>query len=205
MPHKAIEFLLLRRAQRKAKRRAKASDAPKQKRKQRGPLRVGARPKKPKKEPSMPSEFEFLDKHFYDTDIPEVAAQAARERFGFSPEARTSTVIYDITWKALTDAIVAAVDNYNYGDIFNTSVFASMGEHRGNPQWNIILTGLRYVNATKKSDKGIPTYEINDYNNGTVIVNALVAGNNPPMLGEIVHLQAGIGTFVGTIKLKNEN
>ncbi|TXH66528.1 MAG: hypothetical protein E6Q88_11890 [Lysobacteraceae bacterium] len=152
----------------------------------------------------MPNEFEFLEKHFDPTDVPEEAAKTARERFGLFPNARTSTVIYGLPWQTLVDAIVAAVDNYNYGEIFDTPSFATMGEFAGRPQWNIIITGLRYVNATRKADKGVPTYILTDYNNGTVVVNAQVLGNNPPMLGDIVHLQAGFGEFVSNIKLKNE-
>lgn len=151
----------------------------------------------------MPSEFDFLDKHYDKTDIPEVAAQSAKERFGNYPVARTSTVIYGIAWEALVDMIIKAVDNYSYGAIFNTSAFAYLGQHNGAPQWNIVLTGLKYVNATIKVVGSTPTYTVEDYDNGTIVVNALVSGNNPPMLGDIVHLQAAIGNYIGTVQLKN--
>lgn len=151
----------------------------------------------------MPSEFDFLEKHYDRTEIPEVAAQAAKERFGNYPGARTSTVIYGIPWQELVDSIVQAVDNYSYGAIFDTSAFAYLSEYKGRPQWNIVLTGLQYVNATLKVVGATPTYTIASYNNGTVVVTAEVAGNNPPMLGEIVHLQAAVGGYVETLQLKN--
>ncbi|CAM2191077.1 Secreted protein [Paraburkholderia kururiensis] len=155
------------------------------------------------KESKMPSEFDFLDKHYDKTDIPEVAAQSARERFGNYPVARTSTVIYGIDWETLVDSIIKAVDNYSYGAIFNTSAFAYLGQYNGAPQWNIVLTGLKYVNATIKVVGSTPTYTIEDYDNGTIVVNAQVSGSNPPMLGDIVHLQAAIGNYIGTVQLKN--
>lgn len=157
----------------------------------------------PTKESKMPSEFDFLEKHYDRTEIPEVAAQAAKERFGNYPGARTSTVIYGIPWQELVDSIVQAVDNYSYGAIFDTSAFAYLSEYKGRPQWNIVLTGLQYVNATLKVVGATPTYTIASYNNGTVVVTAEVAGNNPPMLGEIVHLQAAVGGYVETLQLKN--
>jgi len=152
----------------------------------------------------MPSEFDFLEKHYDKTDIPEVAAQSAKERFGNYPPARTSTVIYGIPWDILVDSIVKAVDNYSYGGaIFNTSAFAYLGSHNNAPQWNIVLTGLKYVNATVQVVGSTPTYTVADYNNGTIVVNAQVIGNNPPMLGDIVHLQAAVGNFVAAVQLKN--
>jgi hypothetical protein len=154
-------------------------------------------------EKKMPSEFDFLEKHYYNTEIAEVAGQAAKDRFGDYPGARTSTVIYHIDWDALVDLVVKAVDNYSYGSIFATSAYAYLGEYHGAPQWNIVLTDLHYVNAAIERDQGQPTYTITDYNKGTVIVKAEVIGNNPPMLGDIVHLQAAVGTYVGPVKLKN--
>ncbi len=167
------------------------------------PVAPGSGATPTKKESKMPSEFDFLEKHYDGTDLPEVAAQAARERFGNYPGARTSTVIYGIVWQDLVDAIVRAVDNYSYGAIFNTSAFAYLGEYRGAPQWNIVLTGLKYVNATMELSGYTPTYTVNSYSNGTVVVTANVAGSNPPMLGEIVHLQAAVGNKGEPVELKN--
>ncbi|MDQ2575919.1 hypothetical protein RBB70_14545, partial [Staphylococcus aureus] len=52
-----------------------------------------------KRERHVANEFEFLDKHFDPTGIAEVAAQAAVERFGYYPNARTSTVIFGVPWE----------------------------------------------------------------------------------------------------------
>ncbi|WP_027211925.1 hypothetical protein [Burkholderia sp. WSM2232] len=154
----------------------------------------------------MPSEFEFLDKHFYETDIPELAAQAARERFGDYPPARASTVIYGIRWAELVDLIERAVINHSYGPtIFSTPAFATIGEYRGQPQWNIVLTGLRYVNASMKVDRMTTSYSVEKFSNGTVIVNARVVNGVAPMLGDIVHLEAATGTSEGPVELKNAN
>jgi hypothetical protein len=152
---------------------------------------------------NMPSEFEFLDKHFYETDIPELAAQAARERFGDYPPARTSTVIYAITWRNLLDLIERAVINHSYGStIFSTPAFATIGEHHGQPQWNIVLTGLRYVNASLKVERMTTTYSVEKFSNGTILVNARVINGTAPMLGDIVHLEATMGNSEGLVELK---
>ncbi|PPC78143.1 hypothetical protein C4K68_07005 [Pokkaliibacter plantistimulans] len=152
----------------------------------------------------MPSEFEFLDKHFYDTEEVYLAAQAARERFGNYPQARTSTVIYNIGWQELTKSIEEAVINYTFGQIFpDARTFAYMGEYHGNPQWNIVVTGLNYVNASVQIVSGVREYQVAAYINGTVVINARVVGNNPPMLGEIIHLEATVGDFVEVVELKS--
>jgi hypothetical protein len=152
----------------------------------------------------MPNEFEFLEKHFYETDIPELAAQAARERFGDYPAARISTVIYGMQWSALVEMIVRAVINRSYAaTIFNTSAFATLGEYRGQPQWNIVLTGLRFVSASMQVEGLTTAYSVDRFSNGTVIVKARVADGVVPMLGEIVHLEAAIGSCDGAVELKN--
>jgi hypothetical protein len=152
----------------------------------------------------MPSESEFLDKHFYDTDIPEVAAQAARERFGDYPPAKISTVIYGIAWKDLLEMIERAVINCSYGPtIFNTPAFAYIGEHRGQPQWNIVLMGMRYVNASLTAERMTTTYTVEKLIKGTIVVNARVINGVAPMLGEIVHLAATTGESEGFVELKN--
>jgi hypothetical protein len=151
------------------------------------------------KEPSMANQFEFLDKHFDPTDIPEVAAQTAFERFGNYPNARTSTVIFNVSWNALTDAIKHAVLNFNNGGVYDSSAFATLSAD-GN-QWNIVLTGLQYVNATRTIVRGRPEYEINEYNNGSVFLKAEALGAQ--LLGEVVHLDTGFGTWVQQIQLKN--
>jgi hypothetical protein len=151
----------------------------------------------------MPNEFEFLDKHFYETKDPDLAAQAARDRFSDYPMARTSTVIYDIEWKELTGMIERAVINRSYGaTIFNTQAFATLGEYAGRPQWSIVVTGLRFVNATLQVEGLTTTYSVGKYSNGTVLVKARVVDGIAPMLGEIVHLESTVGTFEGTIELK---
>jgi hypothetical protein len=80
--------------------------------------------------------------------------------------------------------------------------FAALG-YSPNKKWNIVLTGLKYVNATVQVVGSTPTCTVADYNNGTIVVNAQVIGNNPPMLGDIVHLQAAVGNFVAAVQLKN--
>ncbi|WP_036665979.1 hypothetical protein [Paludibacterium yongneupense] len=147
----------------------------------------------------MPNEFDFLDKHFNETTEPYLAAQDAYERFGNYPAARTSTVVYAMKWDALVTDITNAVINYSYGTIFNSNCFATLGEYKGRPQWNIILTGVNYVNAVKE----VAGVKIYNYTNGTVIINADVVGGNPPGLGDIVHLQAAVGSCSGEIPLKN--
>jgi hypothetical protein len=151
------------------------------------------------KDAAMPSEFDFLDKHFCESDEPYNAAQAAHERFGNYPAARTSTVIYGMKWDTLINDISNAVINYAYGTIFNSNSFAALSQYNGNPQWNIILTGVKYVNA-EKGNAGVKIY---NYTNGSVIINARVVGDNPPGLGDIVHLQAAVGTCAGEVPLKN--
>lgn len=151
------------------------------------------------KEPSMANQFEFLDKHFDPTDIPEVAAQAAYERFGNYPNARTSTVIFNISLNALTDAIKHAVLNYTNGGVYDTSAFATLSADGS--QWNIVVTGLQYVNATRTLVHGRAEYEINEYNNGSVFIKAEALGAQ--LLGEVVHLDTGFGTWVQQVQLKN--
>lgn len=150
-------------------------------------------------EPPMPNQFEFLDKHYDPTDIPEVAAQAAYERFGNYPNAHTSTVIFNVTWSALTDAISRAVLTYVNGGVASGSAAATLSAD--GRQWNIVLTGLQYVNATRTVVQGRSEYSIAEYNNGCVFVNAEAIGGQ--LLGEVVHLSTGFGTWVQDVKLKN--
>lgn len=151
------------------------------------------------KDPIMPNQFEFLDKHYDPTDIPEVAAQTAYERFGNYPNARMSTVIFGVGWTALTDAIKHAVLNYVNGGIYNSSAYATLDSDRN--QWNIVLTGLQFVNATRTLVRGRPEYQIDEYNNGSVFIKAEAIGGQ--VLGEVVHLDTGFGTWVQEIQLKN--
>ncbi|MGN7915914.1 hypothetical protein [Lysobacter sp. ESA13C] len=160
---------------------------------------TSAQPAVTTKEPSMANQFEFLDKHFEPTDLPEIAAQAAYERFGNYPNARTSTVIFNVNWSALTDAIKHAVLNYTNGGVYDSSAFATLNAN-GN-QWNIVVTGLQYVNASRTIVRGRPEYEINEYNNGSVFIKAEALGAQ--LLGEIVHLDTGFGTWVQQVQLKN--
>ncbi|SDY71813.1 hypothetical protein SAMN04487939_105167 [Lysobacter sp. yr284] len=150
-------------------------------------------------EPAVPNEFEFLDKHYDPTDLPEVAAQTALERFGNYPNARTSTVIFGVSWQALTDSIQHAVLNYNNGGIFDTSVAATLSEDTR--QWQIMLTGLRYVNATRTMVAGRPQYTVGEYSNGSIFLNAEALGGQ--LLGEVVHLSNGFGDWVQNVELKN--
>ncbi|MGH8081313.1 MAG: hypothetical protein ACREP7_12115 [Lysobacter sp.] len=147
----------------------------------------------------MPNQFEFLDKHFDPTDIPEVAAQAAYERFGNYPNARVSTVIFGLSWSALTDSIKHAVLNYLNGGVYNGSAYATLD--LGRNQWNIVITGLQFVNASRTVVRGRSEYEISEYNNGSVFIKAEAIGGQ--LLGEVVHLDTGFGTWVQDIKLKN--
>lgn len=148
---------------------------------------------------SMPNQFEFLDKHYDPTDIPEVAAQTAYERFGNYPNAHTSTVIFNITWSALTDAISQAVLTYVNGGVASGSAAATLSAD--GRQWNIVLIGLQYVNATRTMVQGRSQYSIAEYNNGSVFVNAEAIGAQ--LLGEVVHLGTGFGTWVQNLELKN--
>ncbi|MGO1073756.1 hypothetical protein [Lysobacter sp. CA199] len=148
----------------------------------------------------MPNQFEFLDKHYDSTDIPEVAAQTAYERFGNYPNAHTSTVVFGVAWNALTDSIKLAVLNYVNGGVPNTSAYATLS--RNGLQWNIVLTGLRFVNASRTLVHGRPEYQLNEYANGSIFVNAEALGGQ--LLGEIVHLENGFGSWVQEIKLKNQ-
>jgi hypothetical protein len=151
------------------------------------------------KEPTVANQFEFLDKHYDPTDIPEVAAQTAYERFGNYPNARVSTVIFGIGWTVLTDSIKHAVLNYLNGGVYGNSAYATLDIDRN--QWNIVLTGLQFVNATRTVVRGRAEYEINEYNNGSVFIKAeAIAGQ---LLGDVVHLDTGFGTWVQAIKLKN--
>jgi hypothetical protein len=151
----------------------------------------------------MPSEFDFLDKHFYATEDVDLAAQGARDRFKDYPGARTSTVIYNMDWEILVERINRAVINFGYGAIFPASgAFAYLGDYQGGQQWNIVLTGLDYVNAAMKVVGMGTEYTVSSYTRGPIVVNALAVGQNPPMLGEIVHLQAAMGDFVADIPLK---
>jgi hypothetical protein len=97
------------------------------------------------------------------------------------------------------------VENYSYGQIFpGVEAFACLGNrYDGVQQWQIVLTGLDFVNATRTVVGMNKEYKIGQYRNGMVIVNALVEGQNPPMLGEVVHLQAATGDFVKDVPLKN--
>ncbi|MDH5823565.1 hypothetical protein QFW77_11265 [Luteimonas sp. RD2P54] len=150
-------------------------------------------------EPSMANEFEFLDKHYDPTDIPEVAAQTAFERFGNFPNAHTSTVIFNIPWQTLTNAINQAVLTYVNGGVASGTAAATLSAN--GQQWNIVLTGLQYVNATRTMVQGRPQYSIDEYRNGSVFVNAEAIGGQ--LLGEVVHLSTGFGTWVQTLELKN--
>jgi hypothetical protein len=153
----------------------------------------------------MATEFDFLEKHFCDTNETYLAAQEARERFGNYPPARESTVIYGIPWDTLLGRIIQAVENFSYSDIFDVPCTAFISEHKGRPQWVITLTGLRFVNATVQAGAGgIPEYTIKDYKDGLVTLMAEVTNSQPPRLGEIVHLAASTGTQVGgPIPIKN--
>ncbi|MCF7222507.1 hypothetical protein [Marilutibacter chinensis] len=147
----------------------------------------------------MPGQFEFLDKHYDPTDIPEVAAQTAFERFGNYPNAHTSTVIFNVAWSALTDAISQAVLTYVNGGVATGSAAATLSED--GRQWNIVLTGLQYVNATRTVVQGRSQYSIAEYSNGSVFVNAEALGGQ--LLGDVVHLSTGFGTWVKNLQLKN--
>jgi hypothetical protein len=151
------------------------------------------------KDPIVANQFEFLDKHFDPTDIPEVAAQTAYERFGNYPNARVSTVIFGIGWTVLTDSIKHAVLNYVNGGVYGNSAYATLDMDRS--QWNIVLTGLQFVNATRVVVRGRAEYQIDEYNNGSVFVKAEALGGQ--LLGDIVHLETGFGTWVQEVKLKN--
>lgn len=147
----------------------------------------------------MANQFDFLDKHFDPTDIPEIAAQTAFERFGNYPNARFSTVIFGIEWTTLVNAIKHAVLNYSNGGVYNASAYATLDNN--GTQWAIVLTGLQFVNASRTLVHGRPQYEIDEYNNGSVFLKAEALGGQ--LLGDIVHLDTGFGTWVKEIKLKN--
>ncbi|MEI2433518.1 hypothetical protein RDV84_00975 [Lysobacter yananisis] len=150
-------------------------------------------------EPAVANEFEFLDKHYDPTDLPEIAAQTALERFGNYPNARTSTVIFGVAWQALTESIQHAVLNYNNGGIYDAPVAAVLSEDAN--QWQIILTGLRFVNATRTMVGGRPQYTVSEYSNGSIFLTAQAPGGQA--LGEIVHLGNGFGDWVQDVELKN--
>ncbi|UZW59620.1 hypothetical protein [Lysobacter enzymogenes] len=150
-------------------------------------------------EPAVANEFEFLDKHYDPTDLPEIAAQTALERFGNYPNARTSTVIFGVAWQALTDSIQHAVLNFNNGGIYDAPVAAVLSEDAS--QWQIILTGLRFVNATRTMVGGRPQYTVSEYANGSIFLTAQALGGQA--LGEIVHLGNGFGDWVQDVELKN--
>jgi len=150
-------------------------------------------------EPAVANEFEFLDKHYDPTDLPEVAAQTALERFGNYPNARTSTVIFGVAWQALTESIQHAVLNYNNGGIYDAPVAAVLSEDAS--QWQIVLTGLRFVNATRTMVGGRPQYTVGEYANGSIFLTAQALGAQ--LLGEIVHLGNGFGDWVQDVELKN--
>lgn len=147
----------------------------------------------------MANQFEFLDKHFDPTDLPEIAAQTAYERFTLYPNARFSTVIFGIEWTTLVNSIKHAVLNYCNGGVYNASTYATLDNN--GTQWAIVLTGLQFVNASRTMENGRPRYEIDEYNNGSVFIKAEALGGQ--MLGDIVHLDTGFGTWVKQIKLKN--
>ncbi|QWP76552.1 hypothetical protein J5226_23725 [Lysobacter sp. K5869] len=153
----------------------------------------------PTQERRVANEFEFLDKHYDSTDIAEVAAQAAVERFGYYPNARTSTVIFGIPWDKLTALIAQAVSNYGNGGVYNAQAYATLTSD--GLQWQIVVTGLRFVNATRTMSGGRPEYEIDEYSNGTVFLNAEMG--DALQLGEIVHLDTGIGTWKKRVEVKN--
>ncbi|BAV99250.1 hypothetical protein [Lysobacter enzymogenes] len=152
-----------------------------------------------KRERHVANEFEFLDKHFDPTGIAEVAAQAAVERFGYYPNARTSTVIFGVPWERLTAQIAQAVSNYGNGGVYDAPAYATLTAD--GLQWQIVVTGLRFVNATRTMSGGRPQYEIDEYANGTVLLNAEMG--DALQLGEIVHLDTGIGTWKKRVEVKN--
>lgn len=152
-----------------------------------------------KQERHVANEFEFLDKHYDPTDFAEVAAQTAVERFGYYPNARTSTVIFGVAWEKLTAQISLAVANYGNGGVYNAPAYATLTSD--GLQWQIVVTGLRYVNATRTMSGGRPEYQVDEYSNGTVFLNAEMG--DALQLGEIVHLDTGIGTWKKRVEIKN--
>jgi len=154
----------------------------------------------------MPTQFDFLEKHYIDSDNPTYAAQDAIERFSLYPDCEKNTLIntliYNIKWDCLRNLVEEAVINYTWGNTYPAQSFAYLGEYNHHRQWNIILTNLNYINAEKQKNEILCT----KYINGTIIVCATVEGTEEaPLLGEIVHLQTAIGRADGVIVLKNKS
>jgi hypothetical protein len=153
----------------------------------------------------MAGQYDFLVKHYCDTDIAEVAAMAARDRFGDYPNANESTVIYNIKWDRLVEMIEhAIVRSSYYPTIFSPPAFARLEDYQSAPQWSILLTEMEFVTATLSVDYLTTSYHVNKYSDGTIFVNATVAYvAGRPILGEIVHLRAAMGNSGGVVELKN--
>lgn len=164
-------------------------------------IRAGTTPDATALEPPMANELEFLDKHYDPTDIPEVAAQTAYERFGNYPNAHTSTVIFDIPRATLISSINQAVLTYVNGGVPSGPAAATLSPD--GRQWNIVVTGLRFVNVTRTMVEGRPEYTIAEYSNGSVFLNAEAIGGQ--LLGDIVHLSTGFGNWVQNVELKNSS
>ncbi len=146
----------------------------------------------------MSSQFEYLDKHHCATELPQVAAQAALQRYGPFPRTRTAVVVYAIDWQTWTESIAQVVRAYSDRSAGSSAGTATLDA--GKREWRIVLTGMRYVSAGRFSQGSGTAYRVNEYRDGAVQVTASAVGN-PPQLGEVVRFEHLHGTLVGPVEL----
>ena len=146
----------------------------------------------------MNSQFEFLNKHHCATDLAQVAAQAALERYGHYPRMRTAVVVYAVDWTLWTESIAQAVRAYSDRNAHSPGAQAMLDPN--GQQWRITLTGLRYVSAGRISDGGGTVYRVHDYRDASAQVTANAVGH-PPQLGEVVRFEQMFGTLAGPVEL----
>ncbi|MBB4128082.1 hypothetical protein GGR77_003404 [Xanthomonas translucens] len=156
----------------------------------------------------MPNEQDFLRKHYSAGDA-DAAVQTALTRLAGSPAyITTSSVIHGIAWTDLLNRMFIAVINADGRGAARADLGADpdgmayairvVSKQHGE-QWNIVLTGIDYVDVTRKGAGSSVTYETSKYRNGNVFITARAVKDEPGLLGEVVHLTTGFGSPEGSL------
>ncbi|MEG3791731.1 hypothetical protein V1318_16555 [Lysobacter sp. CCNWLW3] len=147
----------------------------------------------------MSASFNYLEKHYCATDSAQIAAQLLLERYSLNPRPRSSAVVYATDWNAWTASIANAVRAYSDPSVASPNAVAKLNDRVGH--WNIFLSGLRYVHATRLMESGRSVYRIDDYHNGTVEVVARVLPGTPLQMGDVLWFQTVLSPLQGPVDL----